>query len=105
MKEDENQPKKQRSFPIVLSQLLLVLLVIGLVILTIWISGPLPERNEEGIIITPQATATTMPSLFQHNQKAPDILETTPTSGVIVGMIGVVMIILAGTFIAYQRQK
>jgi hypothetical protein len=105
MKEDKTKTKTQKKFPTVLSQSLLVLLVVGLVMLTIRISGPLPDRDSEGMIITPQITVTAAPSLFLHNQKAPDILETTPTSGVIVGVLGVVVIILAGTFIVYQHQK
>jgi len=87
------------------SRILLVLLVLLLVAATIWISGPLPQRDSEGMIITPQAQPTTISLLTDNHYRAPDILETTPTSGVVLGAFGVVLIILLGTFIAERNQK
>jgi len=86
------------------SRLFLVLLVIFLIGVTIWISGPLPQRDSEGMIITPQATITSSLNAAP-GKKTADILETTPTSGVILAGLGVVTIILAGTFFSIKSQK
>ena len=92
-----------KNYPEVVSRVLLVVLVILMIGVTIWISGPLPQRDSEGMIITPQATDI---GNFQTIQgKTPDILETTPTSGVILASLGVVLIILTGTVITFRSQK
>jgi hypothetical protein len=86
-----------------ISLVVIVLLVILMIGVTIQISGPLPQRNAEGMIITPQVTPV---SNFQTIRgKAPDILETTPTSGVILASLLVVFIVLAGTAIVMRSQK
>jgi type IV secretory pathway TrbD component len=95
---------KLNIYPGLLSRILLVIVVIFMIGVTIWISGPLPERDETGAIITPQATATSnLPNA--RSRIAPDILETTPTSGVILAGLGVITIILVGTAISIKSQQ
>lgn len=90
--------------PGLLSRLLMVIVIVFLVAITIWVSGPLPQRDEYGVIITPQPTATTFMQPAD-NRVAPEILETTPTSGVILASLWVIFIILAGTAISIRSQK
>ena len=96
--------RKLKIDPELRSRVLLVLLVLILVSTTIWISGPLPKRDSEGMIITPQTTITN-DLLLTRNNKPVDILETTPTSGVTLAGLGVVVILLVGTFISLRSQK
>lgn len=97
-------PSKIKIYPGLLSRMLMVVVIIFLVGVTIWISGPIPQRDEYGAIITPQPTITT--SLQPAGVRiAPEILETTPTSGVILAGLGVIFIILAGTAISIRSQK
>jgi hypothetical protein len=93
-----------KKYPEVISRVLLVILVILMIGATIWISGPLPQRDSEGMIITPQATDIGDLQAAS-GRTAPDVLETTPTSGVILATLGVVLIILGGTAITLRSQK
>lgn len=104
MKPHLNFPFKLKKNPELVSRLILVVLVVFLIGATIWLSGPLPQRDTEGQIITPQAVPTSIIHTVG-GKAAPDILETTPTSGVILASLGVVVIILAGTFISIKSQK
>jgi hypothetical protein len=56
------------------------------------------------MIITPQATDIGDLQAAS-GRTAPDVLETTPTSGVILATLGVVLIILGGTAITLRSQK
>lgn len=85
------------------SRMILAALVVVLMIITIWISGPLPERDAEGMIITPTAEVIYNTQTGEL-KNTPDILETTPTSGVLVAGVGIVVIILVGTLITIKRQ-
>jgi hypothetical protein len=97
-------PSKLNVYPGLLSRILLVIVVILMIGVTIWISGPLPQRDEFGTIITPQATVTSnLPT--GGGRIAPEILETTPTSGVILAGLGVITIILMGTAISIKSQR
>jgi hypothetical protein len=90
--------------PELVSRLILVVLVVFLIGATIWLSGPLPQRDTEGQIITPKSVPTSSIQMVT-GKDAPDILETTPTSGVILAGLGVVIIILVGTFISIKTQN
>jgi hypothetical protein len=82
------------------SRLLQVVLVILLIIATTYISGPLPQKDAQGrIISTEQAANNTV------GTPVIEIIEKTPTSGVIVAVIGVILIILAGTAVSMRNQK
>jgi hypothetical protein len=82
----------------ILSRIFQVVLVIGLIILTIYLSGPLPQKDAMGNIL-PSPTPTLMVA-----SKPVDLFEITPTTGVIVASLGVILIILIGTAIAIRRQ-
>lgn len=83
----------------ILSRIFQVILVIGLIILTIYLSGPLPQKDAMGNII-PSPT----PTLAAVSERA-DLFEITPTTGVIVASLGVILIILIGTAITIRRQS
>jgi hypothetical protein len=92
-----------RNYSEIISRILMVVLVMLMIGVTIWISGPLPQRDSEGMIITPQTTP--IGNLQTIQGKTPDILETTPTSGVILAALGVVLVVLGGTAITFRSQK
>ena len=81
------------------SRILQVVLVIGLIILTIYLSGPLPQKDTMGNII-PSPT----PTLAAASEPA-DLFEITPTTGVIVASLGVILILLVGAAITIRRQS
>jgi hypothetical protein len=87
-----------------ISRLLQVALVIILIVATIYISGPLPEKDARGRIITPQPTLTSSAQTENVNSNA-EIFEKTPTSGVILAGFGVLLILLVGTAISIHAQK
>jgi hypothetical protein len=95
---------KLNIYPGLISRISMVLLVFVLIAATIWLSGPLPQRDAEGMIITPQSTITNI-SQPAVARMQPDILETTPTSGVVLAGMGIVAIILVGTAISIRSQK
>lgn len=81
------------------SRLIQILLVILLMVATIYLTGPLPEKDAQGEII-PSATPT-----LAVGSQTNEIFEKTPTTGVIVAGFGVIAIILGGSAIALRRQK
>ena len=87
-----------------ISRLLQVLLVVILIIATIYISGPLPQKDAQGRIITPQPTITSSVRTNGDNENS-ELFEKTPTAGVIVAGFGVVLILLAGTAISIRAQR
>ena len=100
----------------IVSRILLILLVIGMVIFTIWISGPVPPKDNTRIITKPYRTAN------GHSQSSPTSANMTgdqtaietnasnepriapevasdqvTTTGVVFGTIAIVLIITVGT--------
>jgi hypothetical protein len=87
-----------------ISRLLQVGLVIILIVATVYISGPLPEKDARGTIITPQPTITSSIQTNRINQNN-DLFEKTPTSGVMLAGLGVLLILLVGTAISIRAQN
>lgn len=81
------------------SRLIQILLVVLLMVATIYLTGPLPEKDDQGKII-PSPTPT-----LAVGAQTNEIFEKTPTTGVIVAGFGVIVIILGGTAIAMRKQK
>ena len=98
------QKKLLNLDPILRSRILLILLVLAMVAFTIWISGPVPDKNAAPtaiptplpLVLTPGAIEATPVNV---------LLEKTPTSGVIFGVIIVMVILLGGTLIASRGNK
>ena len=84
------------------SRVLLVLLVVVMVLITIYVSGPIPNYEESMATATAQPIKMDPNTLMQITAKVPDILETTPTTGVVIGAAVVTIIIIAGTLIAIR---
>lgn len=90
------------------SRLLLVLLVIALVALTMWLSGPTP--HDDGLA----ATATLEPTLVnQFGKSTPEVEhpeianidDQVSTTGVIAGTILIVSIVFIGTLFSLWQIK
>jgi len=98
------KPQKPKSDSILRSRIFLILLVVAMVAFTIWVSGPVPDKNAD---LT--ATATPIPVTLDAGTQAVtpvvDIIEKTPTTGVIYGVIAVVLILLIGVWISIRLNK
>lgn len=92
-----------------------MLVVIGLVVLTMWISGPVPEKNipttptaftlaelpADWYVSTPSRTTTTiLPS-----QTPEPTEDQVSTSGVIIGVASVMGIVLVGTLFSIWQSR
>jgi hypothetical protein len=96
MKKNPPLIKFEPGFP---SRILLVLVVIGLVAFTMWVSGPVPPKDQP-LIITETPTPTLNPlSTLQAATAVQPLIEKTPTSGVLVGTLIIVLIVLIGTMV------
>lgn len=95
--KDIFQNLKKSTF---VSRLLKIILVILLIIATTYISGPLPQKDAQGRIIATEPAVN-------HAVGTPviEIIEKTPTSGVVVAVVGVILIVLAGTAVSMRNQK
>ena len=103
------KPLKNRSIKLKLSReitlrILIILMIFVLVGLTIWLSGPVPDK--ETFVATPTQTPTAAPVMVSTpTSNIQLVLEKTPTTGVVVGTIAITLIILAGVFIYLRREK
>jgi hypothetical protein len=86
------------------SRIFLMLLVLAMIAFTIWVSGPIPDKNATLI-----ATSTPHPAILTAGttQTTPviEIMEKTPTTGVILGGIIVIVVLFVGTFIVSRNYK
>ena len=97
------------------SRILVVMVVIGLVVLTMWISGPVPEKDipttptvftlaelpADWYVSTPShTTATILPSLTPEPTE-----DQVSTSGVIIGVASVMGIVLVGTLFSIWQSR
>lgn len=108
----------------IVSRILLILLVIGMVIFTIWISGPVPPKDDTRIITKPYHTAMgqSQETLIASNKTGDQtVMDTmaiaepyvTPevtsdqvtTTGVVFGTIAIVLIIIVGTLFTLWQSK
>jgi hypothetical protein len=88
------------------SRVWLILIVMVMIAFTIWASGPVPDKNAP-LYPTPTATAqmltpkdgTPMPT------PEPEIIEKTPTTGVIYGTVLVSVLLVAGVLITLRSIK
>jgi|GEM_PF-1303657 len=101
----------------IVSRILLVLLVIGMVIFTIWVSGPVPPKEDDHQTSKTNHTAvgtsrnsstspdaTTMGT--EQSRMEPEVAsDQVSTTGVLFGTATVVLIILVGTLITLWQGK
>ncbi len=84
------------------SRIWLILIVLAMIAFTIWASGPVPDKNAP-LYPTPTlsalSTGTVMPTAV------PEIIEKTPTTGVIFGAILVALIVVVGVLISLRAAK
>ncbi len=108
----------------IVSRILLVLLVIGMVIFTIWISGPVPPKDDNRTITKSNRTAmgqnqesstasNTNDDQAMMGSKATNEAHVAPevasdqvtTTGVVFGTIAIVLIITVGTLLTLWQSR
>jgi hypothetical protein len=114
MNPDKPTPKKFKIDPAATSRILMVLLVLALVALTMWISGPVPEKDLPTATV---ATISTLPSNWYVSIPAVTAATVVPsvtpeptedqvsTSGVIIGVASVMGIVLVGTLFSIWQSR
>ncbi len=115
MNPEKQKPRRITIEPAVRSRILVVLVVVGLVALTMWISGPVPEKDipttptistlaelpADWYVSTPShTTATILPSLTPEPTE-----DQVSTSGVIIGVASVMGIVLVGTLFSIWQNR
>ena len=86
------------------SRILLILLVLAMVAFTIWISGPIPDKNVD-LTASPTPQPVVLNAGTVEATPANGLLEKTPTTGVIFVVVAVIVILFAGTLIASRWNK
>lgn len=112
--------KNLRSIKIdkdIISRILLVLLVISMVIFTIWVSGPVPPKEDDRQTSKPYQTAVgpdkksssspdaTLMGTEQSRMEPEVASDQVSTTGVLFGTAAVVLIILVGTLFTLWQGK
>ncbi len=96
MKNDKNTDLRSRIW--------LILIVLAMVAFTIWASGPVPPKDAD---LTPTATTAVFTPKAGVATPTPvvEIIEKTPTTGVIFGGAIVLLILLIGVLISVRTMK
>jgi hypothetical protein len=114
MNPEKPTPRKFKIDPAVTSRILMVILVLALVALTMWISGPVPEKDLPTATV---ATISTLPSNWYVSipsvtaatimpSATPEATEDqVSTSGVIIGVASVMGIVLIGTLFSIWQGR
>jgi hypothetical protein len=86
------------------SRIWLILIVLAMVAFTIWASGPVPPKDAE---LTPTATTAVVTPKAGEVVPTPvvEIIEKTPTTGVIYGGVIVMLILVIGVLISVRTIK
>lgn len=123
----DSNPKRPRSLKIdrsIISRILLILLVVVMVIFTIWVSGPVPPKDDTRIVTRPYHTAIgvvqsppasadtngqpTVPTKLttEESRIDPEVAsDQVTTTGVVFGTIAIVLIVLVGTLFTIWQSK
>ncbi|MEA5078628.1 MAG: hypothetical protein VB013_08670 [Anaerolineaceae bacterium] len=99
-------PKTQKRNSDLRSRIWLILIVIVMIAFTIWASGPVPDKNAP-LYPTPSPTAPVLTPKAGTPMPTPDIeiIEKTPTTGVIYGAVFVSVLLVAGVLISVRTMK
>jgi len=114
MNPEKPSLKKFKIDPAVTSRFLMVLLVLALVALTMWISGPVPDKDLPTTTVT---TTSALPANWYVSTPSHAVDTMTPavtpesaedqvsTSGVIIGVASVMGIVLIGTLFSVWQNR
>lgn len=97
--------EKKRSSSDLRSRIWLILIVLAMIAFAFWASGPIPDKNAP--LIPPTSTPNTVTPKAGLLTPTPviEIIEKTPTTGVIFGVIVVVLILVIGVLISLRSSK
>ena len=101
----ETTEKKQRNTEL-RSRIWMVLIVLVMIAFSIWASGPVPDKNAP-LYPTPSPTAPVITPKDGTPLPTPtnEIIEKTPTTGVIYGAVFVSALLVAGVLITVKSMK
>lgn len=101
----ETSENKQRNSEL-RSRIWLILIVMVMIAFTIWASGPVPDKNAP-LYPTPTSTAqiATPQSGTPMPTPEPEMIEKTPTTGVIYGAVLVSVLLVAGVLLTMRSIK
>ena len=87
-------------------RVLMILSVLGLLLLSIWLSGPKPVENDDPNIDYSQAPTQTTNNYLQlpGTEYDPSASEYQVTTGLIVGVAAIFVLIEVGTIIEMRRK-
>lgn len=86
------------------SRIWLILIVLAMIAFTIWASGPVPDKNAP-LYPTPTPTLSALSTGTVLPTAIPEIIEKTPTTGVIFGAVIIVLILVVGVLISLRAAK
>jgi hypothetical protein len=101
----ETSETKQRNSEL-RSRIWMILIVLVMIAFTIWASGPVPDKNAP-LYPTPTSTAPVITPKDGTPFPTPevDMIEKTPTTGVIYGAVFVSVLLIAGVYITMRSIK
>jgi hypothetical protein len=95
--------KAIKNDPNILGRLILILIVIGVLITAMVMSGPKPiDQDSAALTPTPLASEFILPSIVENSNPFAHYAQTT---GVIIGVVAVLLIVVVGTVIELIQKE